>query len=506
MRTSRGQIKARLSQFFNFSEENFAFGVPMSGQTKKDLYRFIYAVTIGLFFAVITGFPGTSPVYSAFLKNELKVNNTLYAIFAALPYVLVILQIPFAAHLRKKPRVKQYFITFSLIARLNFAVLGILSFVLRDSHRVALIAILLGLQALTSVVWWISDLCFSLWAGAACPIRCSGRFFSTRQLSFTLAQLVYSSVLTVLLAVLANHPAQYLILFSLAALFGCLDIINFFFVTDPKIKPADIIKNEELQVLEAEAASRKNPRKRVKTASGPFANKNYRNYLFFGILWYFGIFLMAPFTNVFMLEQLLIPTSRQTLYVSLLPGIATVLFVRKTGMISDRFGYRNSLLFFSSISALSPLLWLLVTPQTEALIGVINLLWGITGVATDLAMFSMGIYLAPAEDRTSYLSAKSVAMNLLGVAPAILLGGVIMDKLRPILATADLAFIGGQRFMPFHFIAIISALLRFIAIFSFARRIKQDNELDFKGFLKKLGQGTRFRFRLRSGLLNSKRK
>ncbi len=489
------QMLTRIKNFFSFQEDSLAFGTVMSGKMKKDLYLFIASVAIGFFFAVITGFPNASPVYSAFLKDYLGVSNTLYSVFIALPFLLAFLQIPFSAYLQKHPHVKKYFILFSYIARINFALIGILSYFLKGNG--ILLIILLLIQAMTSTFWWLSDLCFSIWIGAACPPRVSGRFFSTRQMVFTTAQLIYSFILAIILTALEGNPAQYLILFSLAAFFGCLDISLFLFVREPVAKVserADLVAGE----------TEEKPEKKAITL--PLKDKNYRNFLLFSTLWNFALFLASPYYNVYMLEALQIPTSRQTLYATLLPSIATILFVRLNGHMSDRFGYRNTLLLSSILSAFHPFIWLFVAPQTEALIGVLNFIWGITGVAVDLSVFSMGIYLAPEENRSAYVSVKTVAINLIGIAPAVLLSGLLMDGLTPLMAKAAIPFTFGRTMLPFHVILIISSVLRLVAIFVFARRIQKDNERDFKTFLRELYSGLRLRFRIRSGLFNRRSK
>lgn len=475
----------------SFPEDSYAFGVPMSGKTKKDLYIFVFACTVGMFFATITGFPTSSPVFSAFLKDELGVSNTLYGVFVALPYFAALLQIPFAAYLRKKPRVKEFYILFSLVTRLNFVVIGVVSYFLSGVNRSLLIALVLAIQSVTSVFWWITDLCFSLWSGHTCPASCNGRFFSTRQMSFTAAQIFYSFLLTILLNFLDNKPEKYLVIFTLAGIFGCVEILSFIFVRPPAIAP--------LAETVGETA-------RASSPLAPFKHKSYRNFLVFSTLWYFGNFLQGPFTNVFMNDHLRVPVSRQTFYCALLPGFATVFFIRLFGRMSDRYGYRNCLLLFSTLAAATSASWFFVTPPTEGLIGIANFGWGIVGTATDLAIFSMGIYLAPIEERTTFLSVKTVLMNLVGIAPSILLGGIIMDHLKPVLEKASIPFIMGQTVLPFHVITFLAIAIRFFAVFVFARRLEPDNDLNFRQFLTKFGNVTRFRIRLRAGLLNKRGK
>ncbi len=480
MKRRLNELRSRMKIFWAFPEKSFAFGVPMSGETKKDLYIFIFACSVGILFSIITGFPGTSPLYSAFLKEELRVSNTVFGILAALPYFAVIVQIPFAAYLRKNPKIKSFYIVFSLIMRINFIILGVVSYFAGSISRTALILFVLILQSITSVACWVGDLCFNVWLGAACPASCNGRFISTRQMVFTSAQLIYAFLLTLFLRKIGSSPEKYIILFSLAGIFGCLEILSFLFVREPKAKAEkEALRNSSF----------------IRDFTAPFRNKSYRNYLFFAALWYFGNSVHGPFTNVFMNEYLKLPMSLQTLYASLLPGFATVLFIRLFGRINDRYGHRNTLLLFSGLASLSSLIWLFVSPRTHGLIVLCNFIWAVVGAATDMTLFSMGIYLAPENQRTNYVSVKTVFMHLVGIGPAIIIGGVIMDRLTPLLAEAELPFFFGQYVQPFHFITLLAVVLRLLAVLLFARRIEQDSELDFRGFVRALREGLRYRIR-----------
>ncbi|MDI9499100.1 MAG: MFS transporter [Bacillota bacterium] len=493
-----GSLLNRLRSLLDFSHPRQSYGVLLEGETRRNLYLFTASVCVGILFSVITGFPGASPIFAAFLKEELRLSDSLYGTLLALPYVTAIAQVPFTIFLRRKPPLKQLFVGLGLFVRLSFVVLGLAAAVLGDGQRVLLVGFVFFMMAVSSTVLWLSDVTFQTWIGLCVPAHISGRFFSTRQRLLTMAMLVYSLLVTPLTRLLDGHPLQYPILFVLAGLFGCFDILTLTKVRTPEQMPAAPeaaaeAASDAVSVTAAEAEPGAAPRKRgeglrsfLRDLAVPFRDRSYRPILLFSAIYYFGIQINSPYLNVYMLGYLRIPVGIQTLLTTLMPGIATVLFITRTGRLSDYYGYRNSLLFFGLISALSPLSWFFVVPQTWWLIALINFVWGITGVATDLAVFGITVFRAPTEMRPYYITAKAICANLLGVAPAILLGGLLSDALTPLLKHLDIPWFGGTRLQPLHVLLLLATAIRSFAVLRIAPKLEADSETDFPAYCREL--------------------
>ena len=488
-------LRARLKTALDFSAPRQSYGMLLEGDVRRDLYIITGAVCLGIMFTVITGFPGASPIFAAFLKDELGVSDSLFGVLLALPYITVLGQIPYARYLRRHPRLKPLFIGLSLFVRLSFVVLGLASAVMRDDRRVVLVAFVFMLMGLSSMVLWMADLTFQTWMGVAVPPQISGRFFGNRQRLLTAAMLVYALLVSVLTDVLGDNPYKFAILFCIAGLFGVMDILCFFFVRTPEL-PAE----EEAPVPGPGAAplrKRADLRRFVSDLAIPFRDANYRPVLIFSAVYYFGMQINSPYINVYMLRDLALPVGIQTMLSTLVPGIATILFVTRTGRLTDRFGFRNALLFFGFFSAISPLAWFFVVPSSWWLIVLINFAWGITGVATDLAVWSMTIFRAPAEQRPYYITAKAIAMNLFGIAPAILIGGLLSDALAEPLARLSIPWLGGTRLLPLHVLLLLAAIIRTSAVLGIIPRLSQRDEPSYREFRSAVWQGVRGSIRRR---------
>ena len=509
------QWQKRVKRYLDYSQPRQTFGVLMDGATARDLHLLIFAVGIGIAFSVITGFPFSSPIFTAFIKEELKFSDSQYGLISALPWFTVLIQIPFSAYIRKKPRIKELFIPLLSIVRLSFVVLGILAAFINDDLLAQFTAFMFIFMGFTSALNWMSDLLFNIWVGAAVPPSCNGRFFSTRQTVMSAATLVYSLTVTLLTNAMGDWQYKYTVLFVAAGLFGFLDVLMFFFIRRPqeaftpvpelsqagtpaaKPVPGEVQPGRSRNVFRAVRERRKRelfPRFSANIFM-PLKDKRYRSYLLFTTLYAFGLQINSPYVNVYMLEVLKLPLGTQTFLAVLVPGIATVLFIGSTGRLSDRYGFRNSLLLFGFLSALAPLPWLLVHDPTWWLIIPINFTWGITGVATDLAILSMSIFLAPAENRSLYISSKAIFTNIFGVVPGMLLGGFLSDYLTEPLSRLPFTFPGGYEILPYHVLLLIATVLRSAAILIFVRQLPLDADYDFRSFIQEL----RGRFRRRPG-------
>lgn len=466
-----------------------AYGILMPQRTRKNLSIITIAASIGILYAVITGFPGASPILTAFYKDELQMSDGLLSIVLSIPQVAVLIQIPISLFLSKRPNLKKMFIVSALLVRFAFVGLALVAFLSSTGRmtlahgRLATVAIV----TLSSLSLWASDITLNTWLGLAIPYQCRGRYLSTRQMVFTFSSLVFVLALMFISSPLAKVHWQYSFYFLLAAIFGIIDISLFVRVhyTPTKPKTQDKIDAPEENVSEAQPSN--NPS--IKDITLPVKDKNYRTFLAFIMVWYFAVAIPQPFFNVHMNNYLNLSLGVQTLLTTGVTALGTVLFIRRMGRGSDFYGYRNMLLLTATVSVFLPFIWLFISPALSGLIIFANMLSGIFFVSTDMNVLSMSIFLAPSDKRPNYLVGKTLAQALLGTVPGMLLGGQLMERLAPVLEKAKLPFVSGQVLMPFHVVLLLSFVLRAVAVLVFARKIQQSAENPgFKAFLYELWQ------------------
>lgn len=459
------------------SGSKLSYGLYLDRPTRKDLRAAIVSIVFGMVLFVITGFPGASPLFTAFLKDYLGVSDSVYGLILTLPFMTVLIQIPFTIYVARHGQIKKAFIIFAALSKSLFLILGLLPLIsVNISHRSAYL-IVIAVILLMSTFNWIADSALNTWFGAMIPNEIKGRYFSTRQMIFTVAMLAYALIMSQALPLLDHWAYKFTFFFSLAAVFGLIDIAFYL----PARPPEKAYKPWFHQAKEAHAFS-------IKDFKLPFANPQYRSYLLFAIFWNFSIQISGPYYNVYMLNYLHFSLGLMTLMTQIIPAIATILFLRKIGQAFDRYGFRPVLLLSCAISSVLPLSWIFTTPAINWFVFPINILSGIFNIGIDLAIMSLAIFLAPHEERSAYLAIKNIAMSLLGFVPAILIGGLISDLFRDILTKHPLPFLGGYPLQPFHIVLMLSFSLRILTLLVFARNLRDPNALSFRQFIAQANQ------------------
>jgi len=174
-----------------------AYGAVLDQATKHDLDVAIASVFFGFLFTVVTGFPGSSPLFTAFLKERLGLSSSAYGLVLTIPYLMVLVQIPYSLYARCHNNIKPVFITFATLAKLVYLVPAFMPFIFPNPDPARSTLIIAGMMVVGSTCNWIADSSINTWFGAMIPAKIKGIYFSTRQTVFTMAALAYSLGLSV---------------------------------------------------------------------------------------------------------------------------------------------------------------------------------------------------------------------------------------------------------------------------------------------------------------------
>ena len=454
--------------------EKMSYGMMLDQPTRKDLRIAITSIIFGMVLFVITGFPGASPLFTAYLKTYLGISDSAYGLILTLPFITVLIQIPFTIFVSRFGQIKRAFLIFASLSKTLFFVLAFIPLYRAHLSQQATYAIVILVIILMSTFNWIADSALNTWFGAMIPNEIKGRYFSTRQMIFTIAMLAYALIMSQALRLLDGWAWKYTFFFSLAALFGLIDIACYL-----PARPPEKAYKPWYHKMPEQAAQTFSMREFI----APLKDKQYRAYLLFAISWNFSIQISGPYYNVYMLNYLHFSLGLMTLMSQIIPAIATILFLRKIGQAFDRYGFRPVLLLSCAISSVLPFSWIFTTPDMNWFVFPINILSGIFNIGIDLAIMSLAIFLAPHTQRSAYLAMKNVAMSMLGFVPAILLGGFISDILRNYLTSHPVPFFGGYNLHPFHIVLFLSFVLRILTVLIFARQLRDPNALSFRAFV-----------------------
>lgn len=458
-----------------------SYGMPLDRSTRQDLRLMIVSIVFGIVYSVITGYPGSSPLFTAYLKQQLGISDSAYGLIMTIPYLTVLIQVPFSVYVTRHGRLKQSFLVFGLLAKSMIFIPAILTLTRPGLHGSAAVWIIGAVIFMTSLFNWIADSSLNTWFGAMIPNEIKGRYFSTRQMLFTLAMLAYAIVISLLLQLTADYPGKYAVFFTAAGLFGIIDICLY-----TGVRPPEKAYRPWFHTSQA--------RQSLASFTAPLRHKRYRAYLLFAIFWNFSLQISGPFFNVYLLNHLHVSLGMMTLQTQIIPAAATVLFLRKVGRAFDRYGFRPVLILACSMAMILPFVWLLATPESYWFIFPLNILVGIFNIGIEMAIMSLAIFLAPHDQRSTFLAVKNVLMALLGIVPAILLGGALSDWLEPILAQARWPFIRGQQLNTFHILLFLSLLMRLLTLVVFARGLREPDAHSFQDFIQEARADGRLAF------------
>ena len=158
----------------------------------------------------------------------------------------------------------------------------------------------------------------------------------------------------------------------------------------------------------------------------------------------FAINIAGPFFNLYMIEHLKMNYLVINLCTTVVMGIGTVLFSRKWGALTDRYGNKPVTLVSTAIIAILPLLWLFATPSNYTIVFITNIISGIGYSAYNMALFNQQIWLAPARSRSAYAACYTLFTSVLGTAAAYVCGGLFMQYVGPVINKAAIPFIFGK--------------------------------------------------------------
>lgn len=432
-------------------------------ELRRSLNRVILGVSFGIiYFTVING-----PPLTGFIR-ALGANDLIYSIIMALPMLSSVIQV-LAAYLFENTGYRKLSFLIGGFLRVIWIPIVLIPLILpaKDNHtRLMLITILIAIHSIANSVVGVS---FLSWMGDLVPAGIRGRFFSTRTMIFTMVGAVAGLLIGLFLDRLSDFVG-FAILFSIVTIFGMIDIACFIWIKDPPHPPRPKSTLRDL-------------------CMDPFKNPNYAKFLSFAAVWNFGINFVAPFFNVYMLENLGMKYFNVFIFSQFVSNVATILFVRVWGRIADKYGSKPVLVICGTGMAVVSFSWCLATPGNYFfVIPLIHIMAGIFWPGCDVTSTNLAIWLAPEKNRSAYIAMYTLAASLVGGGLAYICGGAFMEFTGPYLAKLKLPFLFGHYFNNFHCLFIIAGMVRLIAVFGLMRRVT-DGHSSTQQLLKDITQG-----------------
>jgi len=418
----------------------------------RDLHLIIVAVTFGMVYMTVYN----GPSLNAFIRS-LGAGDFVFAVIMAMPVFTGLLQLLASIVLQKVGKRKSLFIFFGFVQRLILIPTALVPVFLPEKFQGMRILLVLLLIAVNSGAQAFMSIIYSSWMGALVPTEIRGRYFSRRSLISTIASLIVAPLSGLFLDVVKG-PMGYAILFSIVAIIGSIDIVFFFWIRDPVMVAPKQHKSIYMILL------------------SPLKDANYRRFIIFTTAFSFSLNLSGSFFTPYMLEHLHMTMLAITILTQMTMSLFTILFIGKMGRLIDRFGTKNTMKVALSVIVSMPLFWIFTTPNNYIpLILIVQLIAGMFWPAYDLGNMNLSIWLAPEDERPSYLASYAFVIALFGILPGQLFGGAIMEGFGLYLEKHPTPWLFGRNMIPFDLLLVLTFVCRTMSfVFLFPRF--HDNE------------------------------
>lgn len=427
-----------------------------------------------LWFVVTSGMPLTMFMECVHAKGP------LIGLVMAVQTLAMVAQIPGAYFGEMLQTRKRFWGIVALIHRAVWFVPPLLLlFVTQDAAALGIITVWVSLlsavfcHASASTWWsWMTDLI---------PENARGAFWSKRQSLVSCAIVVATIGAGYVLDVFPDprHPGGtftgYVIVFGIAALFGCADIITHLWVPEPAQHPA------------------RNQAGFWQRLWQPMGQSDFRMLTIAMTCWSFSTMILGQFGLLYLSREFGI-TYTQLSMLTVSASLGAVLAGFAWGYVMDRLGARNFGLIMMCVAPLCGIFWLFLQPtdisfhvlhrwsfslpQPVVLLIIANFVAGIFYSGVGLCQISLLGALAPAEGRTM---AMAVHWSVIGLVSAIgpVIGGYIMDWINAMNLSWRLPT--GMKFSFFHALILAQCSIAWLVALPLLLKVKRrTGEMTFR--------------------------
>jgi HEAT repeat protein/MFS family permease len=384
----------------------------------------------------------------ALYLEALGADGLALGLLAMLPQIAMIVQIPSTFFIERRSSRKGVWFVCALVSRLMY-VLPVLAAFLPAEHRSLGIPIILfaagtgffiGQIAVTPWLSWMADLV---------PDNKRGAFWGKRQGITTIS---FLAALAAAGWILDRYPEGNLtgfgIVFAVATLFGCADIILHGFVPEPVPQPVERSDSPLQRIL------------------SPLRDRNFRRFTAAMAVWGFGMAMIGQFGNVYLKQVFHMPYSQISM-IQIFASAGSILASFIAAFLMDRMGPRVYAALMALLAPLFSFAWLFIVPGAElfglpqpaVIMCISNALAGGAVAGVIISQLNLASVLTPASGRTM---AMAVHWSIVGVVSAAgpLLGGWIMDRF--VEHPVSVALPSGMPFSYIHAILLLQLLITWL--------------------------------------------
>jgi MFS family permease len=412
----------------------------------------------------------TGGTFLVAMALQLGASNFQIGLLAALPTLTNVFQLLAIWLVQKYNNRRIIAVACNGFARFPLLIIGLLPFLFTTGTSIQVLIFLLFFHYLLGSVAGAS---WNSWMKDLVPENKLGTYFSHRSRLTQTLNVVLSLVLALLLDYVKQHaPGKELIAYSIMFIGGgALGLLGTYILSRTP-EPKSYLAKENL----------------LKLFSRPLKDRNFRNLLIFNSFWSFALNLATPFFTVYMMKIIGLPLS-YIIGFGILSQVAGIFAIKVWGQHSDRYSNKTIIRIAAPVYIACILAWSFVTMPsshmtTILLIGLINILSGVSISGINLALSNIGMKLAPKDEAIVYLSARNMIVAFIS-ALGPLMGGWLADFFATRSFVWNIQWHGPKGVSVFHllelhnwsFLFVIGGVLA-IAALRTLKKVKEEGEIE----------------------------
>jgi len=424
---------------------------------EPDVVRSLRLMLVSNILGVICGnICGTASSPMIGMANDLGAGDLAFGILNAVPQVAVLLQIPCAMLVNYTHKRKKYLLTFGIISRALWLVIGLIPIIIPDKIADLRMWAILVLVGASSALGSFIQVCWFPWLGDLTPPTLRGTWISTRD-SINAVVSVVVGLTTGWLMDNLSAPTRYIVLFTIGSIAGILDMLMYAFC-------------KEVYAGEPVKPSFRN------IGWDLFKNKQFTRFLVFWTSVCFCGNFAGSYLSRYSVNEMGITYTQITLFGGITNSLVTMVAVRFWSHMVIRYGTKPILWISAIGSSLVQLVYLFSKPGSVVPIVLYNAIGGVFWSANNLVSSQIQLSFSSDENRANSIAIFACVTSLLGSFLGIMSGGAFLE------------FMNG-RTLPlsldrYQLAIIIAVTLRFCMVWISIPKLENDRNFTFKTMVK----------------------
>jgi MFS family permease len=261
----------------------------------------------------------------------------------------------------------------------------------------------------------IAGASWNSWVKDLIPENRLGSFFSNRTKLTTILSAALGLAMSITIDFVKGNYTEYLTMmyYSIFVLGGIAGLVGVYWLANAP-EPTPVTNKDSV----------------FEQFKKPLKDKNFKNLLIFNAAWAFALNLAVPFFTVYLMKTMGLPLS-YVIGFTILAQVSNILSIKTLGQYADRFSNKTILNICAPVYITCILAWVYASMPAERVYGlliltVISIFSGTATGGINLALYNIGMKLAPRREAMAYMSSLNMVVAVFS-AMSPMIGGLLAD-------------------------------------------------------------------------------